>query len=126
MPRALKRMIALLLAVGMTAGGATFSYAQMHVSADVAAHDVHAVMHYADLAVDPGEDDCLHAAPSSSHHHDDGLCGKCCAACIGAGLVPTIPANVWSPSVARGAFLTRHDTLTAYLAPTEPDIPKPL
>jgi hypothetical protein len=125
MRRVLKKITVFLLAVGLTAAGATFSHAQ-NTSAGAAAHENHAVMHYADLAIDPTQDDCLHSAPGTTQSHDNGLCDKCCAACLGASLLPAVPVIVCGQTLARDTLSMRQDILIARSIPTEPDIPKPL
>jgi hypothetical protein len=122
MRRALQKMVALLLAVGLIVSGPISSQACM--ADHVTSHENHAVQHYADLAIDPGEGECSHAAPGTTR--DDGLCNKCCAACVGASLIPTVPVAVWGLSVARDTLLTRDDILIARPVPTEPGIPKPI
>lgn len=126
MRRGLRKLLVVLLAVGLTAGGATFSHARQNLSAGAAAHDVHAVMHYADLAIDPAADDCHHLPPGSTPAPDGSLCDKCCAACLGASLVPALPVIVCVPSLACDTLSMRQDILTARSVPTDPDIPKPV
>jgi len=125
MRSALRKMVVLFLAVGLAVSGPISSHARMNTSAHATTHEDHAVPHYADLAIDPGEE-CPHAAPGTAHNHDDGLCDKCCAACVGASLLPTVPVAVWGLTLARDTFLTRDDILIARSVPTEPGIPKPL
>ena len=125
MRRVLKRMTVFLLAVGLTAGGATFSHARSNTSAGAAAHETHVLLHYADLAIDPVQDECLHTA-GTTHSHDDGLCDKCCAACLGASLVPAVPVIVCGQSLARDTLSMRQDILIARPILIDPDIPKPL
>jgi hypothetical protein len=121
--RALQKMVAVLVAVGLTVSGPISSHARMGISGHATAHEIHAVPHYADLAIDPGEDECPHALPGTTH--DDGLCNKCCAACLGASVIPTVPVAVWGPSVARNILSTHDVILIARSVPTEPGIPKP-
>ena len=126
MLRGLKKAAALLLMVGLILGGSPFSHARAHQSAAPASHEHHAVVHYADLAIDPATDECPQAAPSAPQQHDDGLCDKCCTACLGAALLPSAPTNLWAPVPTREAFSTRHAVLTAHVIPIEPGIPKRL
>jgi hypothetical protein len=126
MRRALQKIVVLLLAVGLTASGPISSHACIDASSPRLAHKSHAVQTYGDLAIDPGENECPHAAPSTTHNHDDGACNKCCAACVGASLLPTVPAAALGLSVARDALTMRHDVIIARPVPTEPGIPKPI
>src|SRR6185437_14165568 len=121
-----KKMTVFLLAVGLIAGGATFSHARSDASAGAPAHEMHAVMHYADLAIDPAHDECLHPAPGTTHSHDNSLCDKCCAACLGASLLPAAPVIVCGQSLARDTLSMQQDILIARPIFTEPDIPKPV
>jgi len=125
MRRALQKMVAVLVAVGLTVIGPTSSYAHMDTSGHATAHEIYAVPHYADLAIDPGEDDCFHGVPGTPHAHDDSLCDKCCAACVGVSLIPIVPVAVRGLTLARDTFLMCDDILIARSVPTEPGIPKP-
>src|SRR4051812_5153454 len=125
MRRALKKTVAILVAAGLIVGGPVFAHARTHASAEAAIHEIHAVEHYADLAIDPGADQCAKASPGASHAHD-GLCDRCCTVCLGATLIPVVPASVWAPAITRESFFTRLYSLTAHIVPTEPDIPKPV
>jgi hypothetical protein len=123
MRRALQKTLVFLLAVGLTVSGPIFSHARMDTSGHTTAHEIHAVPHYADLAIDPGEDECPNAVPGTTH--DDGPCNKCCAACLGASLIPIVPVAVWGPSAVQIILSTHDDILIARFVPTEPGIPKP-
>jgi len=119
-------MVVLLVAVGLTVSGPFASHARIS-STGHAPHETQAVSHYADLAIDPAEDECPHATSGTTHQtHDDGLCNKCCAACMVASLIPAVPTAAWALLVARDTFLMRHDILVARAVPIEPGIPKPL
>jgi hypothetical protein len=118
--------MALLVAAGLALSGPFASHARAAASDHTKAHDVAAVSHYADLAIDPGEDECPQAASGAPQSHDDGLCSKCCAACMVASLIPAVPATAWALLAARDTFLTRDDILVARAVPTEPGIPKRL
>src|SRR5216683_530481 len=124
MRRTLKKIAACLIAVGLTVSGPISSHARISAPDHATAHEDASVQHYGDLAIEPGEDDCPHAVPGSLGH-DDGPCNKCCAACGGVSLTPTLLTTVWEASFARNIFLMRHATLVAHPVPTEPDIPKP-
>jgi hypothetical protein len=127
MRRALRKTLILLLAVGLSVSGPFASHARIAPTDHAISHDVEAVSHYADLAVDPAEDDCSHATSGTSQQsHDNGLCNKCCAACMVASLIPAVPTAVWVLLVGRDTFLMRDDILIARAVPTEPGIPKRL
>ena len=126
MRRTLQQIMALLVAIGLTVSGPFASHARMATSDHATAHEVPAVSHYADLAIEPGQDECPHAASGNPQNHDDGLCNKCCAACMVASLIPAVPTAVWALVVARDPFLTRDDILVARPVPIEPGIPKRL
>ena len=127
MRRAFQKMVALLVAVGLTMSGPFASHARTSTSDHAITHEVQAVSHYADLAIDPAEDECSRATSGTTHQsHDDGLCNKCCTACMVASLIPTVPTVAWVLLVARDTFLTRHDILVARAVPIEPGIPKAL
>jgi len=122
----LQKILALLLAVGLTVSGPISFHACLASSAPTTAHESHAVQNYGDLAIDAGEDEGPHAAPSTTHHHDDVTCDKCCAACLGASLLPTVPSAALGLSVVRDALTMRQEVLTARPVPTDPGIPKPI
>jgi hypothetical protein len=127
MRRAFQRMVVLLVAVGLAVSGPFASHARISSTDHATSHEIQAVSHYADLAIDSAEDECPHATSGTTNQsHDDGLCNKCCAACTVASLIPTVPTAAWALLVARGMFLTRHDILVARAVPIEPGIPKPL
>jgi hypothetical protein len=122
----LHRMVTLLVAAGLTASGPFASHARMTMSDHATAHEIQVVSHYADLAIEPGQDECPHAAAGAPQSHDDGLCNKCCSACMVASLIPAVPTAVWVLMAARDPFLTRDDILVARAVPIEPGIPKRL
>jgi len=126
MRRGLQKTLVLLLAVGLIVSGPFASHARINSTNHATSHEVQSVSHYADLAIDPAEDECPHATSGATQSHDDGLCNKCCAACMVASLIPAVPTAVWVLLVARDTFLTRDDILTARAVPTEPGIPKSL
>jgi hypothetical protein len=126
MRHVLRKILVFALSVGLTASAPALSHAQPGHSGAAASHENHDVQHYADLAIEPGDDGCPHSASGTTHDQDEGLCKKCCAACLGASLIPAIPLAVWALSVARDTLLTRHDILIARPVPTEPGIPKPI
>jgi hypothetical protein len=111
----------------LTVSGPFASHARIATSDHAAAHEIQAVSHYANLAVDPGPEECPHATSGTTQQsHDDGLCNKCCAACMVASLIPAVPTAVWVLLIARDTFLMRDDILIARAVPTEPGIPKRL
>ena len=122
---ALRKILVLVLSAGLTVSAPALSHARTGLSSVAASHKSHDLQSYADLAIEPG-DGCPHSASGPTHDQDEGLCKKCCAACLGASLIPTIPLAVWALSVARDTLLTRHDVLIARPVPTEPGIPKPI
>jgi hypothetical protein len=127
MRRVLQKMMALLVAVGLTLSGPFASHARISSTDHATSHEIQAVSHYADLVIDPAEDECPRAKSGTTHQsHDDGLCNKCCAACMVASLIPAVPTAAWALLVARDAFPTRDDILIARAVPTEPGIPKAL
>jgi len=126
MRQALRKILVLVLSVGLAASAPALSHAQRGHSSAAASHTSHHVQNYADLAIDPGQDECSHAGSSTTQSHDDSLCNKCCAACMVASLMPAVPPTVWVPLVARDTFVTHADILIARPVPTEPGIPKPI
>jgi hypothetical protein len=120
----LQKLLALVLTAGLMAGGPVCAHAQMNPCGSATSHETHAVSHYADLSIDP-EDGGSTDAQLPSHHHDDGLCKKCCTTCVGANL-PTPTVIVAIPTVSAHMALTLDDNLVARTVPTEPGIPKPL
>ena len=128
MRQAVRKILVFVLSVGLAASAPALSHAQPGHSGAAASHASHAVQNYADLAIDPGQDECPHAASGTTQQqsNDDGLCNKCCAACMVASLIPAVPPTVWVPLVARDTFVTQVDILIARAVPTEPGIPKGL
>jgi hypothetical protein len=126
MRHVLRKILVIALSVGLAASAPALSHARTTPSAAPASHEVHDVQYYADLSVEPGEDDCPHAAPGGTHDQDGSLCKKCCAACLGASLVPSLPVSVRVLSEPSDLTVARDDMLVARVIPTEPGIPKPL
>jgi hypothetical protein len=126
MRRSLQKIMALLVAVGLAVSGPFASHARIAPSDHASAHEVQAVSHYADLAIEPGQDECPHAASGTPQSHDDGFCNKCCAACMVVSLIPAVPTAAWALVIAPASFLTRDDILVARPVPIEPGIPKRL
>jgi hypothetical protein len=126
MREAARKILVFVLSVGLAASTPVLSHAQRGHSGAAASHASHAVQNYADLAIDPGQDECPHAGTTQQQSNDDGLCNKCCAACMVASLIPAVPPTVWVPLVARDTFVTQADILIARIVPTEPGIPKRL
>src|SRR5262245_35289636 len=125
MRRALRQLLVCVLAAGLIAGGPVCSHAQMDPCGSLTSHEAKDVPNYADWSVDP-EDECsAQSALAGTTHHDDGLCKKCCATCVGASLLPTTPI---APTlvVSRQIVVSLDRGLVARSVPTEPGIPKPL
>ena len=124
--RALQKLLALVLAVGLAAGGPVCSSAQMNPCGSAGSHETLDVPIYADLSVDPADEDSLQAQPMGGvAHHEGGFCQKCCAACLGANLPPAAPVALAIPSASQQMALTLDGNLVARAVPTEPGIPKP-
>jgi len=99
----------------------------MEPCSSAASHEAVGVPIYADLSVDPGDDGPLQAElPAGVPHHDDGLCKKCCATCVGASLPTANPVALVGVTASRQMALTLVDNLVARPVSTEPGIPKPL
>jgi hypothetical protein len=126
MRHALKKLLALLVAVSLAASTPVLSHARMSASHASASHEVHVVQHYADLSVDPDDEGCPNATPGGPHHQDNDLCKRCCSACLGATLIPAAPVATLLLSGPRDVLFTTEDALVARAVPTEPGIPKPL
>ena len=126
MRHVLRKILVIALSVGLTASAPALSHAQPRHSGAAASHENHDVQHYADLAIEPGDDGCPHGASGPAHGQNDSLCKKCCAACLGASLIPSSPVAVRILSDP-GKLAARFDhKLVARDIPTEPGIPKPL
>ena len=122
----LRKLLVYALSVGLTVSAPALSHAQLGHSSAATSHESHGVQHYADLAVEPGDDGCPHSASGPAHERDDGLCKKCCAACLGASLISNPPVAVRILSEPGKLVVWRDDKLVARDIPTEPGIPKPL
>ena len=126
MRQTLRKILVFALSVGLAASAPALSHAQPGHSSATASHASHDVQNYADLAIEPGDDGCPHSASRPVHDHNDGVCKKCCAACLGASLIPSSPVAVRILSDP-GKLAARFDhKLVARDIPTEPGIPKPL
>jgi len=126
MGRVMQKLLALILAVGLIAGSPVCACAQMIPCGSAALHETRDVPSYAELNVDPGGDTSLQAElPSDVPHHDDSLCKKVCATCVGASLPSTIPGALAVPIVSSQMALMLDDHLVEHAVPTEPGIPKP-
>jgi hypothetical protein len=122
---AVQKLLVLALATGLVTGGPTCSHAQEPCNAAIS-HETKDVPIYADLSVDPADDGSLQAElPSEGPHHDDGLCKKCCAICIGANL-PVTTLALMTLSAGDQMILALDDNLFARSVSTDPGIPKPL
>ena len=122
---AMQKLLALALTAGLVASGPFCSHAKME-PCSAAAHEAKDVPIYADLDVDPADDGSLQAElPADGAHHDDGLCKKCCAICIGANL-PVTTLALMTLSTSSRMTLALDDNLVARPMSTDPGIPKPL
>ena len=124
MRKALKKILVLLLSVGLTVSVPALSHAQMVPLSGSASHESHDLQRYADLSIEPGDEACPHSPPT--HDEDGGLCKRCCAACLGASLLPCVPMAASVAAVPGELVSWRDKTLAARVIPTEPGIPKPL
>jgi hypothetical protein len=126
MRQALRRILVFVLAAGLAASAPALSHAQSGHSGAAASHENYGVQHYADLAIEPGDDGCPHDASGPAHDQNNELCKKCCVTCLGASLIPIAPVAV-PLSSDPGRLVARFDhKLVARDIPTEPEIPKPL
>jgi len=126
MQHALRKFLALALSVGLAVSAPTLSHARAAPFSGEASHKSHDVQRYADLSIDPTADDCPHSSPTSTRDQDGGLCKKCCAACLGATVMPTTPVAAQVLLGASEILFARDGTLVARAVPIEPGIPKPL
>ena len=123
---AVRKLLVLALAAGLVASGPVCSHAQMAPCSVAISHETKDVPIYADLNVEPADDGSLQAElPAEGPHHDDGLCNKCCAICIGANL-PVTALALMTLSASGQMALEIDDNLVARPVSTEPGIPKPL
>lgn len=58
MGRALNKLFTFILAAGLVFSGPVCPHARASMSGGVAQHESAAVAHYADLAIDPGDEEC--------------------------------------------------------------------
>jgi hypothetical protein len=127
MRRALQRLLALVLAVGLVASVPVCSHAQTEPCGSAASHEANDVPTYADLSIDPGDNGSLQGEfPAGAPHNDDGLCKKCCTTCVGANLPSATPTALVTMTASQQMALTLDDNLVAGPLSTEPGIPKPL
>jgi hypothetical protein len=127
MRQALRKILVLALSVGLAASAPALSHAQpAHSSAAESHVSHHDVQNYADLAIDPADEACPHSASGPLHDQNDGLCKKCCAACLGASLIPNPPVAVQTLSERAELGAGCDHKLVARDITTEPGIPKPL
>ena len=125
-----RKLIIFVIAAGLVLSGAT-SHAGATMLAGAgktAPHEASPIQHYADLAIEPGDPDCPQMTADSpvQHSHDNGLCKKCCAACMSVSLIPNAPFPMLMFSETRETFSFYRSALVAYTAPIDPGIPKPL
>ena len=125
----LRKIAVLLIATGLILSGVT-SHAHAAMGATGAgaavAHESHQVETYADLAIEPGDQDCLHASDEAPQPQNDSPCKKCCAACTSVSLMTIEAAPVTILSQTRETYAMTPIALVAHAVPTDPGIPKPL
>ena len=125
----LRKIAVLLIATGLILSGVT-SHAHAAMGATGAgaavAHESHQVETYADLAIEPGDQDCLHASGDAPQPQNDSSCKKCCAACTSVSLMAIDAAPVVILSQARGTYSIARAALVAQTVATDPGIPKSL
>ena len=123
---AVQKLLVFALAAGLVASGPACSHSQMEPCSAAISHETKDVPIYADLNVDPADDGSFQAElPADGPHHDDGLCKKCCAICIGANL-PVTTLALMTLSTSSQMTLEIDDNLVARPMSTDPGIPKPL
>jgi hypothetical protein len=127
----LRKIAVLIVAAGLILSGAT-SHAHATMAAGstgaAAAHQAHQVENYADLAIEPGDEDCLRASGDTStpQPQNDSPCMKCCAACTSVSLMAIEATPVLILSHVREIYPATRAALVAETVATEPGIPKPL
>lgn len=126
MRQALRKVLVLALSVGLAVSAPSLSHARTGLSSVAASHESHDLQSYADLAIEPGDDGCPHSASGPTHDQDEGFCKKCCAACLGASLLPNSPVAVRILTKTSELVVQRNAMLVARVIPAEPGIPKPL
>ena len=121
----LRKIAVLLIATGLILSGVTsHAHASMGAGAAVA-HESHQVETYADLAIEPGDQDCLHASDETPQPQNS-PCKKCCAACTSVSLMAIEAAPVTMLSQTRATYSIARAALVAQTVATDPGIPKPL
>jgi hypothetical protein len=95
---------------------------------NISLHESHTVERYADLAIEPSQQDCAHTTSDtpSQHSHDDGLCKKCCASGMSLSLMPDPPLPVLMRTHKRESYAIARTALVAHTVPTDSGIPKSL
>jgi hypothetical protein len=125
----LRKIAVFLIATGLMFSGAT-SHGYGATDGAAAMHESHQIQNYADLAIEPGESDCPHLVASATDNvpasQNDGLCKRCCAACMSVSLMPDAPAPLSVMSLPFSVYAAAHTTLVAHNVPTDPGIPKSL
>jgi len=125
----LRKIAVLLIATGLILSGVTsHAHASMPVMAagTAVAHESHQVDTYANLAIEPGEQDCLHASGDAPQPQNDSPCKKCCAACTSVSMMAIEAAPVAILSQARATYSVTRAALVAQTVATDPGIPKSL
>jgi hypothetical protein len=90
------------------------------------AHETHQVETYANLAIEPGDQDCLHASGDAPQPQNDSSCKKCCAVCTTVSLIPNAPFPILELSQKRETYAITRAALVAQTVATDPGIPKSL
>ena len=125
----LRKIAVLLIATGLVLSGVTsHAHASMPaVGAGTAvAHESHQIETYADLAIEPGDQDCLHASGDAPQPQNDSSCNKCCAACTSVSLMAIDAGPAMILSQARATYAITRAALVAQTVATDPGIPKSL
>lgn len=125
----LRKIVVLVIAAGLVSASATSPSHAISMAAEAgtdSAHEAPSVPHYADLAIEPDDQNCPQTAAESpiEHSHDDGLCKKSCAACVMASLMPSAPISIRPLTEARETLSMYRSALVAHAAPIDPAIPK--
>jgi hypothetical protein len=121
----LKKIFVLVLSAALIGSTPSLSHSQMDSAVD-GTHEVHAIVHYADLLIESANEECPHAMPAGSTQPHDNSSKKCCAACLGAILIPAIPFVASILSKPSDIAFAPEDSLLERTVPTEPGIPKTL
>jgi hypothetical protein len=125
----LRKIAVLLIAAGLVLSGvASHAHASMPAmdAGTAVAHESHQVDTYANLAIEAGEQDCLHASGDAPQPQNDSSCNKCCAACMSVSLMAIEASPAMILSQARATYAITRAALVAQTVATDPGIPKSL